>query len=191
MKLSLETKTLKDLNPKIIKSVSVAHTKAIEKISETVVREWGQDVLDELSFSRAPRIRDFISVRRERKRDLGSNAIITIDSKSTNLSISPKKRSIAARHFQHRQTSQGVVLKIKKQPKLIRSAFIAKMPNKNHPSIYQRVRKNSKMAARLPIKEVRWTSGLEMVGLDKIKAIQKSITVSYAKMFETELKKLF
>ncbi len=186
MKISLEAKRLKDLEPQIRKAVSIAHNRTMKKISSDIGKEWGQTVLDELSFSKAPNIREFVKIRRERKRNLNSSAIITIDSKSTDLTISPKKRSISIRHFQHRQTSQGVVLKIKNQPKLLRSAFITKMPNKKHAGIYQRVNK-----ARLPIKEIRWTTGIEMVGLDKINAIQKSVTVSYSKTFKNELKKLF
>lgn len=186
MKISLEAKRLKDLEPQIRKAVSIAHNRTMKKISEDIGKEWGQAILDELSFSKAPNVRELVQVRRERKRDIGSSAIITIDSKKTNLTISPKKRSISVRHFSYKQTSRGVLLKIKKQPKLLKSAFIAKMPNKNQTGIYQRIKK-----PRLPITEIRWTTGIEMVGLDKINAIQKSVTVSYSKTFKNELKKLF
>ncbi len=150
MKISLEAKRLKDLEPQIRKAVSIAHNRTMKKISSDIGKEWGQTVLDELSFSKAPNIREFVKIRRERKRNLNSSAIITIDSKSTDLTISPKKRSISIRHFQHRQTSQGVVLKIKNQPKLLRSAFITKMPNKKHAGIYQRV--NKARLLRIPMR---------------------------------------
>ncbi len=183
--ITTDAKRLKDLNGQIYKAIARSHSRALALTSENIQEEWGEEILNQLAFSTPPRSREFIKIRRGRHRDIHSPANITVDSANlTGFSISPKKRAISLRHFNTKQVSSGVQVKIRSNAKVIKHAFIARMPKRKHAGIYKRVGKS-----RLPIREIRWTTGIESIANRFVLKIQKQNAQLYSQNFVRFLEK--
>jgi len=174
------TSLLKHLNNAINNAIASATMEAGKYVEAQIAKE----IKAELSLS-DDLINDAISIK-----PVHNGVEIIIDSDDVKeLEVSNRRHFIPIIKFQPRQVKSGVSIKIKGKRKVMRSAFIATMPKTGYKGIFRRVKIGATRVPRYPIKEIKWSTGIETVAADKVEGVAKSTITRFKVQLQKDLNK--
>jgi len=151
------------------KAIDRAITQATIDAGKFVEDKLAKTIKDELSLDDA-----FIERAMSLKR-IPNGVEISVDSgDDSSLKVSRRRHFVPVIKYQPRQVKSGVSIKVKGKRKVMRSAFIATLPKTGYKGVFRRVKIGAKRVPRYPIKEIKWSTGIETVAADKADGVAKS-----------------
>lgn len=164
-------------------AVKKARLKATDATGSQIKKDLVKAVLNELKLE--PSLVNYVVVMKQ----TSAGVLVEIDSdKLKKIGILNKNHAIPIDKFSLRRSRAGVTTRIKRE-KLVKSAFIATMPRTGKKGVFVRKFSGGKRVGRLPIKQIKFTSSLEMVASDHLEKIIAESKETLLKVFKAELEK--